>query len=79
MSACHATSRPEVVELVLDDHQPALLVEGQEIKAFACVREAVELLLNDQEVFAQGVRRSRQPFLKMLSLTKIQVGELPFF
>ncbi len=58
---------------------PAFLVESQEIEAFAGVREAVELLLNNQEIFAKRVRHSHQPFLKMVALPKIQVGETPFF
>ena len=68
-----------VVKLVLDDHQPALLVEGQEIEAFTGVREAVEFLLDDQELFAQRIRHSHQPFLKMVPLAKVQISEAPFF
>ena len=45
--------------LVLDDHKPALLVQRQQIEAFAPIREAVELLLDDQELFARRIGQGR--------------------
>jgi len=67
-----------IVELVLHDHQPALLVQRQHVEAFARVREAVELLLDDREFFAQRIGHTHEPILKMLALAQIQSGEAPF-
>ena len=63
-----------VVELVLDDDEPTLLVESQEIEPLARVGETVELLLDHQQFFAQRLRRVGKPLLQVLPLAELQIG-----
>ena len=65
-----------VVELVLDDHQLATLVERQQVEPLARVGKPVELLLDDQQLFAECVGGVGHPLLEVFTLAQTEVGEL---
>src|SRR5688572_16540647 len=66
-----------VIKLVLDDHNPAVLVQRQQVEALACVIEPVEFLLKDEQLLAQSLRRVSEPLLKMLSFRKAEFRKGP--
>lgn len=61
-----------IVELVLDEDQPPLLVERQQVEALAGLVEAVEFLLDDEQFLPQRLGGARQPLLQMLALLDAQ-------
>jgi hypothetical protein len=71
------------MELVFDDNQVAILVDGQQVKSLSGVVETVELLLDNQQFFTiilcQSLRIVFQPFLQMLALGEAQLAEVLYF
>lgn len=70
---------PGVVELVLDQHKLAVLVERQQVKPFARLVETVEFLLDNEQVFPEGIGRTDQPFLKVLPLPEAKLAKTTVF
>jgi len=64
-----------VIELVLDDDQLPLLVEGQKIQPFPGVCKLGKLLLEDQQVLAKARGALGDPLLQMLPLREFQIRE----
>ena len=70
---------PGIVELVFDDDQLAVLIQRQQVEPLARVGEAVKLLLDDQQLFPEGVGLFGEPFLQMLPLPQVQIRKAPLF
>ena len=68
-----------VIELIFDDDQIPVLVDGQQIQPLASVIKAVELFLDNQQLVAvtlsQGLGVVLQPFLQVLALGEAEIAE----
>ena len=59
-----------VIQLVLYNDQVAALIDSKQIQAFFSVGKAVELLLDNEQVFPEGRRLLCNPFLKVMALNQ---------
>lgn len=68
---CHVPTA--VIQFILDHDQIAIFVERKQVKPFAGFIEPIKLFLDNEELFAKGIRLVCQPFLKVVPFTQLEV------
>ena len=68
--------RTGIVSLQLDDNEPAICIDRQQIQSLTRPVEAAELLRDYQKVVAEDIGIGRHPLLNISPLPQAQLGEV---